>query len=616
MDVNNQRKPLLYYWLIALLIMGVINMFFLPFMTKNTIEQVNYDVFLTQMQNKNISQAEVNEDVIYFYLKDEDKSDKAGTTIFSENTQKVYSTVRMDDPQLVERLYNAGASFGEVKPREVSPWFSTLVMFVVFFLLWQFVMKKAMSKMGGIGNAMSFGKSNAKVYVKAQTGKTFKDVAGQDEAKDALREIVDFLHNPQKYTEIGASMPKGALLVGPPGTGKTLLAQAVAGEAEVPFFSISGSEFVEMFVGMGAAKVRDLFKQANEKAPCIVFIDEIDTIGKKRDGNGMGGNDEREQTLNQLLTEMDGFDGSKGVVILAATNRPETLDKALLRPGRFDRRIPVELPDLKGREAILKVHAENVKMEGGIDFGTIARATSGASGAELANIINEAALRAVRMGHNRVKQEDLMESVEVILAGYQRKGAVISPEEKKIIAYHEVGHALVAAKQKNSAPVQKITIIPRTSGALGYTLQVDEGEKSLMSKEELFNKIATFTGGRVAEELKFGSITTGASNDIEQATRLARGMITRYGMSEEFGMVALETINNQYLGGDTSLACSNETATKIDAAVVAVVKQAHEKAVGIIRENMNKLDEIAQFLLEKETITGEEFMEILNRTEE
>ena len=616
MDVNNQRKPLLYYWLIALLIMGVINMFFLPFMTKNTIEQVNYDVFLTQMQNKNISQAEVNEDVIYFYLKDEDKSDKAGTTIFSENTQKVYSTVRMDDPQLVERLYNAGASFGEVKPREVSPWFSTLVMFVVFFLLWQFVMKKAMSKMGGIGNAMSFGKSNAKVYVKAQTGKTFKDVAGQDEAKDALREIVDFLHNPQKYTEIGASMPKGALLVGPPGTGKTLLAQAVAGEAEVPFFSISGSEFVEMFVGMGAAKVRDLFKQANEKAPCIVFIDEIDTIGKKRDGNGMGGNDEREQTLNQLLTEMDGFDGRKGVVILAATNRPETLDKALLRPGRFDRRIPVELPDLKGREAILKVHAENVKMEGGIDFGTIARATSGASGAELANIINEAALRAVRMGHNRVKQEDLMESVEVILAGYQRKGAVISPEEKKIIAYHEVGHALVAAKQKNSAPVQKITIIPRTSGALGYTLQVDEGEKSLMSKEELFNKIATFTGGRVAEELKFGSITTGASNDIEQATRLARGMITRFGMSEEFGMVALETINNQYLGGDTSLAYSNETATKIDAAVVAVVKQAHEKAVGIIRENMHKLDEIAQFLLEKETITGEEFMEILNRTEE
>ena len=612
MDVNNQRKPLLYYWLIELLLMGVINMVLLPFMTKNTIEQVNYDVFLTQMQNKNISQAEVNEDVIYFYLKDEDKSDKAGTTIFSENTQKVYSTVRMDDPQLVERLYNAGASFGEVKPKEVSPWFSTLIMFVVFFLLWQFVMKKAMSKMGGIGNAMAFGKSNAKVYVKAQTGKTFKDVAGQDEAKDALREIVDFLHNPQKYTEIGASMPKGALLVGPPGTGKTLLAQAVAGEAEVPFFSISGSEFVEMFVGMGAAKVRDLFKQANEKAPCIVFIDEIDTIGKKRDGNGMGGNDEREQTLNQLLTEMDGFDGRKGVVILAATNRPETLDKALLRPGRFDRRIPVELPDLKGREAILKVHAENVKMEGGIDFGTIARATSGASGAELANIINEAALRAVRMGHNRVKQEDLMESVEVILAGYQRKGAVISPEEKKIIAYHEVGHALVAAKQKNSAPVQKITIIPRTSGALGYTLQVDEGEKSLMSKEELFNKIATFTGGRAAEELIFHSITTGASNDIEQATKLARGMITRYGMSKDFDMVAMETVTNQYLGGDASLTCSMETQTAIDREVVELVKKQHEKAGQILLENRAKLDELSQYLYEKETITGEEFMKILN----
>ena len=555
----------------------------------------------------------MNEDVIYFYLKDENKSDKAGTTIFSENTQKVYSTVRMDDPQLVERLYNAGASFGEVKPREVSPWFSTLVMFVVFFLLWQFVMKKAMSKMGGIGNAMSFGKSNAKVYVKAQTGKTFKDVAGQDEAKDALREIVDFLHNPQKYTEIGASMPKGALLVGPPGTGKTLLAQAVAGEAEVPFFSISGSEFVEMFVGMGAAKVRDLFKQANEKAPCIVFIDEIDTIGKKRDGNGMGGNDEREQTLNQLLTEMDGFDGRKGVVILAATNRPETLDKALLRPGRFDRRIPVELPDLKGREAILKVHAENVKMEGGIDFGTIARATSGASGAELANIINEAALRAVRMGHNRVKQEDLMESVEVILAGYQRKGAVISPEEKKIIAYHEVGHALVAAKQKNSAPVQKITIIPRTSGALGYTMQVDTADKNLMTKEEIENKIATFTGGRAAEEVVFGEITTGASNDIEQATKLARAMITRYGMSEEFDMVAMETVTNQYLGGDTSLACSADTQKRIDAKVVELVKAQHQKAKNILLENREKLDELAKYLYEKETITGEEFMRILGQ---
>ncbi len=605
----------MYYWLIVLLVMGFINMFFLPNIAKNAVEQVNYDVFLTEMQEKNISQAEINEDVIYFFLKEE-PADEGQTQIFAQQTPKVYSTVRMDDPQLVERLYAAGASFGEVKPKEVSPWVSSLIMFVVFFLLWQFVMKKAMSKMGGIGgNAMSFGKANAKIYVKAQTGKTFKDVAGQDEAKEALNEIVDFLHNPQKYTEVGAKMPKGALLVGPPGTGKTLLAQAVAGEANVPFFSISGSEFVEMFVGMGAEKVRDLFKQANEKAPCIVFIDEIDTIGKKRDGNGMGGNDEREQTLNQLLTEMDGFDGQKGVVILAATNRPETLDKALLRPGRFDRRIPVELPDLKGREAILKVHAEKIKMENNIDFDAIARATSGASGAELANIVNEAALRAVRMGRTKVNQNDLMESVEVILAGYQRKGAVISPEEKQIIAYHEVGHALVAAKQKNSAPVQKITIIPRTSGALGYTLQVDEGEKFLMNKEEIFNKIATFTGGRVAEELKFGSITTGASNDIEQATRLARGMITRYGMSDEFGMVALETVTNQYLGGDTSLACSNETAAKIDSAVIEVVKQAHDKAVEILRENMGKLDEIAGYLLEKETITGEEFMEILNREE-
>lgn len=615
MDMKNQRRPLLYYWLIALLVMGIINMVFLPNIAKNAIQQVNYDVFLTEIADKNISQAEINEDVIYFFLKEE-PAEEPTTTLFAEDAPKVYSTVRMDDPQLVDRLYAAGASFGEVKPKEVSPWVSSLIMFVGFFLLWQFVMKKAMNKMGGIGgNAMSFGKSNAKIYVKAQTGKTFKDVAGQDEAKEALNEIVDFLHNPQKYTEVGAKMPKGALLVGPPGTGKTLLAQAVAGEAEVPFFSISGSEFVEMFVGMGAAKVRDLFKQANEKAPCIVFIDEIDTIGKKRDGNGLGGNDEREQTLNQLLTEMDGFDGKKGVVILAATNRPETLDKALLRPGRFDRRIPVELPDLKGREAILKVHAEKIKMEANIDFDAIARATSGASGAELANIINEAALRAVRMGRTKVGQNDLMESVEVILAGYQRKGAVISPEEKQIIAYHEVGHALVAAKQKNSAPVQKITIIPRTSGALGYTLQVDEGEKFLMNKEEIFNKIATFTGGRVAEELKFGSITTGASNDIEQATRLARGMITRYGMSEEFGMVALETVTNQYLGGDTSLACSNETASKIDGAVIKVVKQAHDKAVEIIRENMDKLDEISAFLLEKETITGEEFMEILNRTE-
>ena len=478
-----------------------------------------------------------------------------------------------------------------------------------------------MNRMNGGGAAANdkmarFGEARTQSLPTGSKKVTFQDVAGADEEKEELREIVEFLKNPKKYIDLGARIPKGVLLLGPPGTGKTLLARAVAGEAGCPFFPISGSDFVEMFVGVGASRVRDLFEQAKKHSPSIIFIDEIDAVGRHRGAGLGGGHDEREQTLNQLLTEMDGFDGRKGVVILAATNRPETLDKALLRPGRFDRRIPVELPDLKGREAILKVHAENVKMEGGIDFGTIARATSGASGAELANIINEAALRAVRMGHNRVKQEDLMESVEVILAGYQRKGAVISPEEKKIIAYHEVGHALVAAKQKNSAPVQKITIIPRTSGALGYTLQVDEGEKSLMSKEELFNKIATFTGGRVAEELKFGSVTTGASNDIEQATRLARGMITRYGMSEEFGMVALETINNQYLGGDTSLACSNETATKIDAAVVAVVKQAHEKAVGIIRENMNKLDEIAQFLLEKETITGEEFMEILNRTEE
>ena len=611
MDVNNQRKPLLYYWLIALLIMGVINMFFLPFMTKNTIEQVNYDVFLTQMQNKNISQAEVNEDVIYFYLKDEDKSDKAGTTIFSENTQKVYSTVRMDDPQLVERLYNAGASFGEVKPREVSPWFSTLVMFVVFFLLWQFVMKKAMSKMGGIGNAMSFGKSNAKVYVKAQTGKTFKDVAGQDEAKDALREIVDFLHNPQKYTEIGASMPKGALLVGPPGTGKTLLAQAVAGEAEVPFFSISGSEFVEMFVGMGASKVRDLFKQAKEKAPCIVFIDEIDAIGKKRDGQ-IGGNDEREQTLNQLLTEMDGFEGNTGVIILAATNRPESLDPALTRPGRFDRRVPVELPDLKGREEILKVHAKKIRLSDDIDFNKIARMASGASGAELANIVNEAALRAVRDNRRFATQADLEESIETVIAGYQKKNAILTNKEKLIVSYHEIGHALVAAKQNNSAPVQKITIIPRTSGALGYTMQVDEGNHYLMSKEEIENKIATFTGGRAAEEVIFGSVTTGASNDIEQATRLARAMITRYGMNEDFDMVALETVTNQYLGGDASLACSAETQAEIDHKVVELVKQQHQKAIQILIENRAKLDELAHFLYERETITGEEFMNILN----
>lgn len=617
MYMENQKKPLIYYWLIALAVMFVINWLVLPMFANNTVQEVSYNVFLDELEAKNIDQVQVNEDVIYYSLK-EDTNEEPQTQIFSGQQQHemLYCTVRMQDNMLVDRLYAAGANFSAIEPKEVSPWMSSLIMFLLFFLFWRLVFGRMMKKGGFGANAMAFGKSNAKVYVKAQTGKTFKDVAGQDEAKEALKEIVDFLHNPAKYTSVGAKMPKGALLVGPPGTGKTLLAQAVAGEANVPFFSISGSEFVEMFVGMGAAKVRDLFKQAGEKAPCIVFIDEIDTIGKKRDGNGMGGNDEREQTLNQLLTEMDGFDATKGVVILAATNRPETLDKALLRPGRFDRRIPVELPDLQGREAILKVHAAKIKMEDNIDFGAVARATSGASGAELANIINEGALRAVRMGRDKVSQTDLEESVEVILAGYQRKGAVISKEEKAIIAYHEVGHALVAALQKNSAPVHKITIIPRTSGALGYTLQIDEGEKFLMNKEEAFNKIATLTGGRVAEEIQFHSITTGASNDIEQATRMARAMITRYGMSDEFGMVALETINNQYLGGDSTLACSNETATRIDAAVIAMVKEAHDKAYQIISSHKDKLDEISAYLLEKETITGEEFMEILQRKPE
>ena len=617
MYMENQKKPLIYYWLIALAVMFVINWLVLPMFANNTVQEVSYNVFLDELEAKNIDQVQVNEDVIYYSLK-EDTNEETQTQIFpgQQQHEMLYCTVRMQDNMLVDRLYTAGANFSAIEPKEVSPWMSSLIMFLLFFLFWRLVFGRMMKKGGFGANAMAFGKSNAKVYVKAQTGKTFKDVAGQDEAKEALKEIVDFLHNPAKYTSVGAKMPKGALLVGPPGTGKTLLAQAVAGEANVPFFSISGSEFVEMFVGMGAAKVRDLFKQAGEKAPCIVFIDEIDTIGKKRDGNGMGGNDEREQTLNQLLTEMDGFDATKGVVILAATNRPETLDKALLRPGRFDRRIPVELPDLQGREAILKVHAAKIKMEDNIDFGAVARATSGASGAELANIINEGALRAVRMGRDKVSQTDLEESVEVILAGYQRKGAVISKEEKAIIAYHEVGHALVAALQKNSAPVHKITIIPRTSGALGYTLQIDEGEKFLMNKEEAFNKIATFTGGRVAEEIQFNSITTGASNDIEQATRMARAMITRYGMSDEFGMVALETINNQYLGGDTTLACSNETATRIDAAVIAMVKEAHDKAYQIISSHKDKLDEISAYLLEKETITGEEFMEILERKPE
>ena len=617
MYMENQKKPLIYYWLIALAVMFVINWLVLPMFANNTVQEVSYNVFLDELEAKNIDQVQVNEDVIYYSLK-EDTNEETQTQIFpgQQQHEMLYCTVRMQDNMLVDRLYTAGANFSAIEPKEVSPWMSSLIMFLLFFLFWRLVFGRMMKKGGFGANAMAFGKSNAKVYVKAQTGKTFKDVAGQDEAKEALKEIVDFLHNPAKYTSVGAKMPKGALLVGPPGTGKTLLAQAVAGEANVPFFSISGSEFVEMFVGMGAAKVRDLFKQAGEKAPCIVFIDEIDTIGKKRDGNGMGGNDEREQTLNQLLTEMDGFDATKGVVILAATNRPETLDKALLRPGRFDRRIPVELPDLQGREAILKVHAAKIKMEDNIDFGAVARATSGASGAELANIINEGALRAVRMGRDKVSQTDLEESVEVILAGYQRKGAVISKEEKAIIAYHEVGHALVAALQKNSAPVHKITIIPRTSGALGYTLQIDEGEKFLMNKEEAFNKIATLTGGRVAEEIQFNSITTGASNDIEQATRMARAMITRDGMSDEFGMVALETINNQYLGGDTTLACSNETATRIDAAVIAMVKEAHDKAYQIISSHKDKLDEISAYLLEKETITGEEFMEILKRKPE
>ena len=609
--MKSEKKPLIYYWLIALGVMFLINWLVLPLFVENPVQEVSYNVFLDELEAKNIDQVQVNEDVIYYSLK-ADTSEEIQTQIFGQTAQKpLYCTVRMEDNLLVERLYTAGANFSAIEPKEVSPWLSSLIMFLFFFLIWRLVFGR-MLKNGGLGgNAMSFGKANAKVYVKAQTGKTFADVAGQDEAKETLTEIVDFLHNPAKYTQIGAKMPKGALLVGPPGTGKTLLAQAVAGEANVPFFSISGSEFVEMFVGMGAAKVRDLFKQATQKAPCIVFIDEIDTIGKKRDNRGMGGNDEREQTLNQLLTEMDGFDATKGVVILAATNRPETLDKALLRPGRFDRRIPVELPDMQGREAILRVHAANIQMEDNIHFDTIARATSGASGAELANIVNEAALRAVRMGRQKVTQTDLEESVEVILAGYERKGAVISKEEKQIIAYHEVGHALVAALQKNSAPVHKITIIPRTSGALGFTMQIDEGEKFLMNREEAFNKIATLTGGRVAEEIQFNSITTGASNDIEQATRMARAMITRYGMSEAFGMVALETVNNQYLGGDTTLACSNETAAKIDAAVIDLIQQAHDKAYHILQEHKAELDEIAAYLLEKETITGEEFMQLL-----
>ncbi len=600
------KKPLIYYSTVALVVLLLLNIFVFPLMFENQVEEVGYNDFLAM-----VDAGEVEEVA---------RDDNAKTITFTAHNGKdgrlrYYQTGIWPDDTLLTRLESANVKFASSIPTQASPLLTILISWVLPILIFSFIGKLIMGRMtngGAIGNAMSFGKANAKIYVEAQTGKTFADVAGEDEAKDALQEIVNFLHEPAKYAEIGAKLPKGALLVGPPGTGKTLLARAVAGEAKVPFFSISGSEFVEMFVGMGAAKVRDLFKQADEKAPCIVFIDEIDTIGKKRD-SGFSSNDEREQTLNQLLTEMDGFDPQKGVVILAATNRPDTLDPALLRPGRFDRRIPVELPDLNGRIAILKVHSRDVKMSGDINFEVIARATSGASGAELANIINEAALRAVKLGRDTVIQEDLEESVETVIAGYQRKGAVVSPEEKRIVAYHEIGHALVAAKQSNSAPVHKITIVPRTSGALGYTMQVEEGEKLLMTKEEAFNKIATLTGGRAAEAVIFGSITTGASNDIEQATRLARAMITRYGMSDDFGMVALETVNNQYLGGDTSLACSAETAAKIDRNVVAMIGDAYKKAEAIIKENLTAMDALAAYLLEKETITGEEFMDILGK---
>ena len=599
-DKNKKRKPLIYYCLAAILVMVIFNAFVVQPMLRQNIESVTYDVFWDALDAGLITQVQIESTDIFYTTSD---------------SSKVFTTVRVEDPDLTQRLRDADVTFSQIAPSQASSLMTTIISFLlwigVFWLMWKFIF----GRMGQGGNMMAFGKSNAKVYVKAQTGKTFADVAGQDEAKDSLREIVDFLHNPQKYTAIGAALPKGVLLVGPPGTGKTLLAQAVAGEAEVPFFSISGSEFVEMFVGMGAAKVRDLFKQANEKAPCIVFIDEIDTIGKKRDGAVVGGNDEREQTLNQLLSEMDGFDATRGVVILAATNRPETLDKALLRPGRFDRRIPVELPDLAGREAILRVHAKKVRMENAIDFGSIARATPGASGAELANIINEAALHAVRSGRQAVAQADLEESVEVVIAGEQRKNVVISQKEKEIVAYHEVGHALVAALQSDSAPVHKITIIPRTSGALGYTLQVDEDEHFLLTRDEAFNKIATLTGGRVAEELVFHTMTTGASNDIEQATRMARAMVSRYGMSKQFGMVALESMTNQYLGGDTSLSCSMETATRIDEEVVALVADAHEKATGILREHLDRLHLIAHALIEKETMSGEEFMALLKQPE-
>ena len=600
-----ENRPLYIFVLVAVVVILLLNVFAIPAMQERSVEKTDYSTFLSNVERGNVSKAEVQDDYIYYVVR------KNGEDV-------VCKTVRMDDPDLVSRLYEAGTSMEAVEPQKQSIFLSLVIGYVIpiviFIFLGRWLSKKMMSSMGGgPGGAMSFGKSNAKVYVKSSTGIKFTDVAGEDEAKELLTEIVDYLHNPQKYTEIGASMPKGALLVGPPGTGKTLLAKAVAGEAEVPFFSISGSEFVEMFVGMGAAKVRDLFKQANEKAPCIVFIDEIDTIGKKRDsGSFTGGNDEREQTLNQLLTEMDGFDGSKGVVILAATNRPDSLDPALLRPGRFDRRIPVELPDLKGREEILKVHARKIKIADSVRFDEIAKAAAGASGAELANIVNEAALRAVRDGRKFATQADFEESIEVVIAGYQKKNRVLSNKEKLIVSYHEVGHALVAAKQTDSAPVHKITIIPRTSGALGYTMQVDEQEHFLMSKEELENKIATFTGGRAAEELIFHSVTTGASNDIEQATKIARGMISRYGMSDEFDMVAMESMSNQYLGGDSSLSCSFETQTLLDKKVVELVRRQHEKAYKILEDNIEKLHELAKYLYEHETITGEEFMKILN----
>ena len=603
---NRPKKPMLTYWVIAIIVFLLLNTFVFPNLFRRQVEQTDYSTFLQMIEDKNIGEVSVEDTQITF-------TDKNG--------EHIYKTGTMNDPDLVNRLEAAGATFSKpiVQQRGMLEYMllSYILPIALFVLLGWFLSRKMMSKMGDGESMMTFGmgggsKSNAKVYVKSVDGIKFKDVAGEEEAKELLQEIVDFLHNPEKYREIGAKMPKGALLVGPPGTGKTMLAKAVAGEADVPFFSISGSEFVEMFVGMGAAKVRDLFKQANEKAPCIVFIDEIDAVGKKRESGQIGGNDEREQTLNQLLSEMDGFDGSKGVVILAATNRPESLDPALLRPGRFDRRIPVELPDLKGREDILKVHAAKIKIADNVDFNAIARTAAGASGAELANIVNEAALRAVRDGRKFATQTDLMESVEVVIAGYQKKNRILSTKEKLIVSYHEVGHALVAALQTNSAPVQKITIIPRTSGALGFTMQVDEGEKYLMTKEELENKIATFTGGRVAEELVFGDVTTGASNDIEQATKLARAIITRYGMSE-FGMVAMESLNNVYLGGDTSMSCSQETAAKIDDLVVALVQKQYEKAKNLLNSHMDKLHEISKFLYEHETITGEEFMEILNR---